>query len=111
MDEIWKAKVDGENKKCNEARVRLEEHEKAQQKEIDNHETLISDLFDYKNDIYRKITENKANAVTKSDFDEVAESVTQLKTEKKFMPWLFVGISIILSIASVVYVITQLAGG
>lgn len=98
-------------KACNENRVRLEEHDKAQQKEIDESKSLVSELYDYKNDIYRKITENKANAVTVKDYNELAKSVTQLKTEKKFLPYTVMIISLIGTIISGVYITNKLTRG
>ncbi len=103
MDELWKAKIDGENKNCNEARIRLEEQTKSQQKEIDSQEALISDLFDYKNNIYQKITGLEAQKVGYQNFNALAKCVTQLKTEKKFLPYLVMIVTLIGTIASVIY--------
>lgn len=91
MDEQWKAKVDSENKKCNEARIVLQEHEKSQQKEIDDHSDLISELYDYKNKIFQKIT--------------------VLEVEKKFLPYLVMILSACATIGMFVWTILKAGGG
>jgi hypothetical protein len=111
VDEQWKHRVEGDMKTCNEQRVRLEEHDKTQQKEIDESKSLVSELYDYKNDIYRKITENCANAATVKDHNELAKQVTQLKTEKKFFPYVVMIISLIGTIMSGVYIANKLTRG
>jgi hypothetical protein len=111
MDEKWKQVVDTDMKVCNEMRVRLEEHDKTQQKEIDESKSQISELYDYKNDIFRKLTTIDANKVSYKEYNALVKCVTQLKTEKKFLPYLVMGISLLASIASVIYVISKLAGG
>jgi hypothetical protein len=111
IEEHWKNKVEADMKQCNEQRVRLEEHDKAQQKELDADSELISDLYDYKNDIYRKITENKANAVAHRDHHELKIQVTQLRTEKKFLPYVVMIISLIGTIISGIYITNKLTRG
>lgn len=110
-DDDRNRKIDDEMKTCNEIRVRLEEHDKVQQKEIDHTKSEVSELYDYKNDIYRKITENKANAATVKDHNELAKQVTQLKTEKKFLPYVVMIISLIGTIISGVYITNKLTRG
>lgn len=110
-DEQWKHKVDEDMKQCNEQRVRLEEHDKTQQKEIDEGKSQLSELYDYKNDIYRKITENKSNSATVRDHNELARQVTQLKTEKKFLPYVVMIISLIGTIISGIYITNKLTRG
>jgi hypothetical protein len=111
MEEHWKQKVDADMKSCNEQRVRLEEHDKAQKKEIDSNKGELSDLYDYKNDIYRKLTENRANAATTNDHNELKDQVTQLRTEKKFIPYVVMIISLIGTILSGVYIMNKLTRG
>ncbi len=111
IDAIWKHKVDADMKSCAESRVRLEEHDKAQQKEIDHTKSQIDDLYDYKNDIYRKITENKANAAEIKEYNELVREVAQLKTEKKFLPYVVMIISLIGTILSGIYITNKLTGG
>lgn len=110
-EEHWKNKVDESMKTCNEQRVRLEEHDKAQQKEIDTNSEQLSELYDYKNDIYRKITENKANAVSHYEHSELKTQVTQLRTEKKFLPYVVMIISLIGTIISGIYITNKLTRG
>ena len=110
-EELWRQRVDADMKSCNEQRVRLEEHDKAQQKEIDISKSELSELYDYKNDIYRKITENKANAATVTDHNELAKQVTQLKTEKKFLPYVVMIVSLIGTIMSGIYITNKLTRG
>ena len=111
MDENWKRRVEEDMKSCNENRVRLEEHDKAQQKEIDGGQEQLSELYDYKNDIYRKLTENKANAATIKEHHALAKQVTQLKTEKKFLPYVIMIISLISAIVTVIYATNKLTRG
>lgn len=110
-NEVWKGKVEEDMKSCFEHRVRLDEKTKSQQKEIDENRSLLSDLYDYKNNTYEKITNIEANKVSYKQYNALSKCVTQLKTEKKFLPWLIMGMSLIASVASVVYVISKLAGG
>lgn len=110
-EDNWKQRVDADMKSCNEQRVRLEEHDKAQQKEIDTNAEQVSELYDYKNDIYRKITENRANAPTVIDHNKLAKEVTQLKTERKFLPYVIMIISLIGTIISGIYITNKLTRG
>ncbi len=107
----WNRRVDVDMRNCNEMRVRLEEHDKSQQKEIDSHKKELSKLYDYKNDIYRKITENKADAATVLQHNDLKHLVTQLKTEKKFLPYLVMVISLIGTIVSGIYITNKLTRG
>jgi hypothetical protein len=107
-DEHWKHKVDESMKACNEQRVRLEEHDKAQQKEIDTNSEQLSDLYDYKNDIYRKLTENRSNAASIKDHNVLVQEVTRLKTEKKFLPYVVMIISLVATIISGIYITNKL---
>jgi hypothetical protein len=107
----WNRRVDMDMRACNETRVRLEEHDKAQQKELDSHKKELSELYDYKNDIYRKITENKAVAATVLEHNELKTQVTQLKTEKKFLPYLVMIISLVGTIVSGIYITNKLTRG
>lgn len=107
----WNRRVDLDMRSCNETRVRLEEHDKAQQKEIDSNKEEISELYDYKNDIYRKVTENKANAATVTDYNVMKERVTQLQTEKKFLPYVVMIISLIGTIMSGIYITNKFSRG
>jgi hypothetical protein len=111
VDEQWKHRVDDDMKACNEQRIRLEEHDKTQQKEIDESKSLISDLYDYKNDIYKKITESKGDSVTQKDHNALAKCVTQLKTERKFLPYVIMIVSLIGTIVSCVYMANRLTRG
>jgi hypothetical protein len=103
MDEQWKHKIEAETRKCLEDRVRLEEQTKSQQKEIDESWKQISELYDYKNNIFQKITGLEAQKVGHKDFNALAKCVTQLKTERKFLPYLVMIVTLIGTIASVVY--------
>lgn len=107
----WNRRVDIDMRSFNEQRVRLEEHDKAQQKEIDSNKEMLSELYDYKNDIYRKLTENKANAATAKDHNDLVKQVTQLKTEKKFLPYVVMIISLIGTIMSGIYITNKLTRG
>jgi GTPase involved in cell partitioning and DNA repair len=111
QDEAWRARIDADNKKCNEARIRLEEHEKSQQKEINENKELISELYDYKNNIYRKLTVLEVDKVDVKDHNSLAKCVTQLKTEKKFLPYVIMILSLIGTIISVVYMTNKFARG
>ncbi len=110
-DEAWKSRVEKDMKLCNEHRVRLDERTISQQKEIDTTDGLLSDLYDYKNDIYRKLTENKANAVTVKDHNELATQVTRLNTEKKFLPYVIMIVSLIGTLVTAIYAVNKLTGG
>ena len=96
MEEPWKDK-------CLEDRVRLEERTTSQQKEIDEQWKQISDLFDYKNSLFNKITGLESQKVGYQNFNALSKCVTQLKTEKKFLPYLVMIVTLIGTIASVVY--------
>jgi hypothetical protein len=111
MEEEWKLKVEEDMKVCMASRVRLEERDKAQQKDIDEQWKQISDLFDYKNDIYRKITENNASAAKVKDCLELAKAVTVLKTEKKFLPYFVMIITLIVTLASAIYAVNKFTRG
>ncbi len=101
-DEVWKHKVETDMKACNEVRVRLEENDKHQGEKIDKHEELISNLYDYKNDTYRKITFIEANQIGRKEFNTLSKCVNTLKTERKFWPWLVMIVSAAVAIASIV---------
>jgi hypothetical protein len=107
----WNRRLDIDMRRCNETRVRLEEHDKAQQKELDSHKEELSELYDYKNDIYRKITENRANAATVLAHNRLKEQVAQLQTEKKFLPYVVMIISLIGTIISGIYITNKLTRG
>ncbi len=111
LEERWKEKVDKDSKTCNEQRVRLEEHDKHQQKDIDEHEKLLSDIYDHKNNIYKKITLIEATKVSKKDYNALAKCVTQLKTEKKFFPWLVMGVSLVAAISSILFITYRVTRG
>ena len=106
-DEDWKKSVDKEIKFCNEARVRLEEHDKQQQKELDEGKKERLELYDYKNDIYKKLTFMKASQVSPEEFKTLSKCVNSLKTEKKFLPWLGLIISMIVGICMLFSFITS----
>jgi len=103
--------VDVDMRKYNETRVRLEEHDKAQQKEIDFNKEQLSELYDYKNDIYRKLTESKANSVTPTEFHDLKQKVTELNTEKKFLPYVIMIVSLIGTILSGIVITNKLTRG
>jgi nitrogen fixation/metabolism regulation signal transduction histidine kinase len=111
LEADWKARVELDMKHCTENRVRLEEHDKAQQKEIDTASEQLSDLYDYKNDIYRKITEDRANAAKIQDYRELATEVTKLKTEKKFLPYFVMVLTLLITIATAIYSVNKLTRG
>jgi hypothetical protein len=83
--------------------IRLEEQSKSQQKEIDEQWKQISDLFDYKNNIIQKITGLESQKVSYQSFNALSKCVTQLKTEKKFLPYVVMIVTLIGTIASVLY--------
>lgn len=107
MDEKWKQTVDKDMKSYNEMRVRLEEHDKNQEKDIAENKELISDLYDYKNNIYKKLTYLEVEKVSVKDHNALAKCVTQLKTEKKFLPWLVMITSLVVSIASLIFIVSK----
>lgn len=107
MDEKWKQAVDKDMKSCNEMRVRLEEHDKNQEKDIAENKELISGLYDYKNNIYKKLTYLEVEKVSVKDHNAMAKCVTQLKTEKRFLPWLVMITSLVVSIASLIFIVSK----
>jgi hypothetical protein len=76
---------------CRDMRIRLEEHDKAQEKDIEEARGERMELYEHKNKIYKKIT--------------------VLEMEKKFFPWAVMILSAIASLGTLIYVIVKLAGG
>jgi hypothetical protein len=109
IDEVWKHKIEADMKKCNEIRVRLEETDKHQGEKIEKNVELIEHMYDYKNNIYRKITFIEANKVDRKEFDAISKCVNTMKTEKKFLPWVVMIFSVIGTIVSVVYMLLKVA--
>lgn len=105
MDEKWQENVNRDMKKCNETRVRLEEHDKNQEKDIEENKRLIEQLFDYKNTILRKQTYLEVNKVDQKELDDINKCLTVLKTEKKFMPYAAMIISVVVAIATLVWTV------
>ncbi len=98
-------KVEEDVGDCNERGIRLDERTQEQERKIGKHGDLISDMYDYKNDIYRKITELRERKVDRETYNKLAKCVTQLKTEKKFIPWAVMIVSALCAIAAVVLMI------
>ncbi len=103
MDEKWQQVVNQDMKKCSEARVRLEEHDKNQGEGIKENKRLIEQLFDYKNSMLRKQTFLEVNKVDEKDIDEVRRAITILKTEKKFLPYIALIISILAGLGTLAW--------
>jgi cytochrome b subunit of formate dehydrogenase len=83
IDEKWKEIVSNDMKKCNEARVRFEEHDIVQEEDIKENKRLIEQLFDYKNNAQRDLT--------------------VLKTEKNFFPFLVMVVSAVVAVGTVLW--------
>ena len=107
MTEDWKKQVDKEIRICNAFRVLFDERTKQQQKELDEGKKERLELYDYKNDIYRKLTFMKASQVDPREFRTLSKCVTTLKTEKKFLPWLGLIISIIVGLCMIFTILTS----
>ena len=107
MTEDWKRSVDKEIRICNAFRVLFDERTKQQQKELDEGKKERLELYDYKNDIYRKLTFMKANQIDPKEFRTLSKCVNTLKTEKKFLPWLGVIISVIVGLCMIFTIITS----
>ena len=103
MDENWKQEVDSDMKMCRDSRVRLEEHDKSQQKEIDENNRIIVGVNDYKTDdkldipilkMDEKGEERQINRLNKLKKDrnnqKVMRNLEELsktaKSEKNMMP-------------------------
>lgn len=102
MDERWQHLVNEDMKKCAEIRVRLEEHDKTQKEDISENKRLIEQLFDYKNDILRKLTFLEVNKVDKGKLDEICKCLTVLKTEKKLIPYVALIISVLVGMGTLI---------
>ena len=106
-DDDWKRSVDKEIRICNAFRVLFDEKTKQQQKELDEGKKERLELYDYKNDIYRKLTFMKASQVDPREFRTLSKCVNTLKTEKKFLPWLGLIISIIVGLCMIFTILTS----
>ena len=102
MEEKWQGIVNEDMKKCNEARIRLEERDKSQEQNIKESKRLIEQLFDYKNSILTKMTFLEVNKVDIKDMEALRKCVTILKTEKKFMPYIALIISMLVGLSVLV---------
>lgn len=119
-DDKWKQSVNDDIKACTEFRVRLEEHDKSQQRELDKANNEIVELYDHKNAIkdrltivetdkigatvFRKFTNDvavlKSDTINKETFNKLGNRVNGLITEKKFLPWLAVIISVVIGLGT-----------
>ncbi len=110
MDPEWVKSVNNDIKSCNEIRVRLEEHDKAQQKEIDEGKKERMELYDHKNEINNKLTFLDTGKVDYKTFNVLSKCVATLKAEKRFLPYTVMIISALAGLGSLVYVIVRLGG-
>ncbi len=90
-DETWKRNVESDMKSCLKHRIKLEENTKSQQKEIDENRDFISELYDYKNKLFQKIT--------------------VLEVQKRFLPWLISILSAAATIGLFLWTIYKSKGG
>ncbi len=69
------------------------------------------ELYYHKNEIKQKITLLETGKVDYTTFNVLSKCVTQLKAEKKFLPFIVMIISALAGLGSLVYVIVRLGGG
>ncbi len=99
-EKILRAEV----KRCNERGIRLEEHDKGQDKELGEQMQLISELYDYKNDTYQKIAVIREETVRRKEFQTLKTCVTELKVSRKFLPWAVMVLAGLASVGTLVLV-------
>ena len=114
-DDDWKKSVDKEIRDCNIAKTRLQDKDVQQQKELDTDRREILDLYDEKNEINNRLAIIETGKVNHKAFNELKTCVSNvkilLKTERKFLPWIAMIVSLIAGIGTIVFIVTQMAEG
>jgi hypothetical protein len=126
--EEWKKMVSADIKQCTEMRILLRESDKYQDEKIAESMRLIEQLFEHKNEILRQLTTLEACQVDQKDvslirkglievkteekvtpeaFDKLAEKVTVLMTEKKFLPYLIMILSALTGVGALVVMLVK----
>ncbi|MCP4259092.1 MAG: hypothetical protein GY774_16525 [Planctomycetes bacterium] len=113
QDEEWKKSVDDEVKKCNIEKARLQDKDEHQQKEIDLGWKERQDLYTEKNAIKDRVTIVETDKVGSGEFNKLKTCVSNLKillkTERKFLPWIAMIISILAGLATLVFIISRMS--
>ena len=111
MDLEWVKSINKDMKECHEIRVRLEEHDKTQQKELDECKKERMELYDHKNAINNRLTAIEGGKVDYKTFNILKQCVATLKAEKKFLPYIVMIISALAGLGALAYVLIRIGGG